>query len=108
MCIRIRRPVKVFLGTAFASALFTRADKAHTDCVYRAMLLLLLPLLLAGCAGGPRALGITGPQGSNLGTTPGPAPGEDPLDSPNAFQSGTRYSPSSGPTTGSGHYWGYN
>ena len=76
--------------------------------MYRVTLPLLLLLLLAGCAGGPQALGITGPQGSSLGTTPGPSPGEDPLDSPNAFQSGTRYSPSTSPTTGSGHYWGYN
>ena len=76
--------------------------------MYRVTLPLLLLLLLAGCAGGPQALGITGPQGSSLGTTPGPSPGEDPLDSPDAFQSGTRYSPSARPTTGSGHYWGYN
>jgi len=80
----------------------------QSNRVHRVTLFLLLLLPLAGCAGGPEALGITGPQGSNLGTTFGPAPGEDPLDSPNAFQSGTRYSPSTGPTTGSGHYWGYN
>lgn len=78
------------------------------DCVRRATVLLWFLLPLAGCAGGPQALGITGPRGSSLGTTPGPLPGEDPLDNPNAFQSGTRYSPSTGPTTGSGNYWGYN
>jgi hypothetical protein len=88
--------------------LFTAADKAQTYHVNRLTLLLLLVLPLAGCAGGPQALGITGPRGSSLGTTAGPQPGEDPLDSPNAYQAGTRYSPSSGPTTGSGHYWGYN
>lgn len=68
----------------------------------------LLLLLLAGCAGGPRALGITGPQGSSFGTAPGPPTGGDPLDNPSALESGTRYAPSIAPTTGSGRYWGYN
>lgn len=71
-----------------------------------ALLLILLPL--AGCAGGPQTLGITGPRGTDPAALPGPPPGEDPLDNPNAFQSGTRYSPSSGPSTGAGNYWGYN
>jgi len=70
---------------------------------------LLLPLLLlAGCAGGPAALGITGPHGSTLGTAPAPRPGTDPLDNPNALQSGVRYGPSMAPTTGGGRFWGYD
>jgi hypothetical protein len=76
--------------------------------VRQVTLLLMVLLALAGCAGGPQALGITGPGGSSLGTTAAPPPGQDPMDNPNTFQSGTRYSPSSGPTTGSGRYWGYN
>jgi hypothetical protein len=95
-------------GAAIVTALSTRIGKAQTDRVNRIALLLLLVLPFAGCASGPEALGVTGPRGSSLGTTPGPLPGQDPFDSPNAFQSGTRYSPSPGPTTGSGHYWGYN
>jgi hypothetical protein len=94
--------------TANASALFTRANKVQSNRVRQVTLLLLVLFALAGCAGGPQALGITGPRDSSLGTTPPPPPGQDPLDSPNTFQSGTRYSPSTGPTTGSGRYWGYN
>ena len=74
----------------------------------RVPLLLMLLLPLAGCAGGPQALGITGPHGSTLGRIPGPAAGQDPLDNPNALDSGTRYAPGIKPTTGSGRYWGYN
>lgn len=95
-------------GTAIGAPLLIASGKAQSDRVHRITLLLLLVVPLVGCAGGPQALGITGPRGTSLGTTTGPPPGEDPLDSPNAYQSGTRYSPSPGPTTGSGHYWGYN
>jgi hypothetical protein len=103
-----RGKVKAGHRPANGWALFTSVDKAHTFPVRQMTLLLLLLLPLAGCAGGPQALGITGPRDSSLGTTAAPPPGQDPLDSPNAFQSGTRYSPSTGPTTGSGRYWGYN
>jgi hypothetical protein len=74
----------------------------------RAGVLSLLLLSLAGCADGPAALGITGPQGSTVGVQAQPPSTEDPLDNPNALQSGVRYAPSPGPTTGSGHYWGYD
>ncbi len=102
------REVKAGDGAAIGSALFSGANKAQTNPMRQVTLLLLLLLPLAGCAGGPQALGITGPRGSSLGTTAPPPAGQDPLDSPNSFQSGTRYSPSSGPTTGSGRFWGYN
>ena len=65
-------------------------------------------LLLAGCAGGPGALGITGPQGSTLLAQPPAQPAEDPLENPNTLQSGVRYGPGPGPTTGGGHFWGYD
>ncbi|HEY1934150.1 MAG TPA: hypothetical protein VGG99_19245 [Acetobacteraceae bacterium] len=65
---------------------------------------MLALVLLAGCAEGPQALGITGPEGSTLGSTP---PSEQDLfDNPNVLQSGERYGPSSAPTTGKGRYWG--
>jgi hypothetical protein len=95
-------------GAASGPALFISAHKAQSYSVRKVTSLLLLLLPFAGCAGGPEALGITGPQGSSLGTTAPPPAGQDPLESPNTFQSGTRYSPSSGPTTGSGRFWGYN
>lgn len=72
---------------------------------------LALLLLLAGCAGGPQALGITGPQGESA--KPQPPPGAeaapvDPLDNPDIMQSGGRYGPGYVPTTGGGSFWGYN
>lgn len=70
----------------------------------RAIALLLTLLPLVACAGGPQALGITGPQDSTLGATPPPA--ADPMENPNLMQSGVRYAPSAAPTTGSGRYWG--
>jgi hypothetical protein len=72
----------------------------------RVIAILLLVLPLAGCAAGPQALGITGPQGSTLGNTPPSS--QDIFDNPNGMQSGDRYGPSAAPTTGSGRYWGNN
>lgn len=70
----------------------------------RAVVLVVLLLPLAACAEGPQAFGITGPQGSTLGTTP--PPNGDPLDNPDALLSGARYGPGSAPSTGGGRYWG--
>ena len=72
------------------------------------MILLALPLLLACCTAGPQALGITGPGTEGAAPPPVEAAPVDPLDNPNALQSGGRYGPSYVPTTGSGDYWGYN
>ena len=69
-------------------------------------ILLAVPLLLAGCAAGPQALGITGPGAQPAAPATEAAP--DPFDNPNAMQSGGRYGPSYAPTTGSGRYWGYD
>ena len=69
--------------------------------------LLLMLLLLAACAAGPQALGITGPQGSISAPATAPATG-DPLDNPDILQSGGRYGPNYAPTTGGGRFWGYN
>jgi len=66
---------------------------------------------LAGCASGPQALGITGPEGStDRGSAPAAAetPPTDPLDNPDIMQSGTRYGPSYSPSKGSSGFWGYN
>jgi hypothetical protein len=67
----------------------------------------LLPLL-AACAGGPQALGITGPNGGKSAPAAQTAPPVDPLDNPDTLQSGTRYAPSYAPSTGGGNFWGYN
>jgi hypothetical protein len=69
------------------------------------LVLLLLPL--AACAGGPQALGITGPQGSTAAPAT-PSPPLDPLDNPATLDSGTRYGPTYAPSTGGGNFWGYN
>jgi hypothetical protein len=69
------------------------------------LVLLLLPL--AACAEGPQALGITGPQGGK--SAPAAQPAElDPFDNPATLDSGTRYGPTYAPSTGGGHFWGYN
>jgi len=68
-------------------------------------LAVLLSLAVAACAESPGSLGITGP-GNN--SAAGTSPNTDPVDNPNALQSGGRYGPSYGPTTGAGHFWGYN
>jgi len=67
---------------------------------------MLLPL--AACAGGPQALGITGPQGGAPAAVVAPAPPADPFDNPEALQSGTRFGPSYTPSTSGGHFWGYD
>ena len=74
----------------------------------RAAMLLVLLLPFGGCAGGPSALGITGPQQGALTAEPAAKPAVDPLDNPETLQSGIRYGPGSGPTTGGGHFWGYD
>lgn len=69
----------------------------------------LLVLPVAACAGGPQALGITGPRGAAPAADVAPAPPTGgPLDDPATTQSGERYGPSYAPTTGGGHFWGYN
>jgi hypothetical protein len=74
----------------------------------RLLVLALVPLLpLAACAGGPQGLGITGPQGHPTAVE-APPPAADPLDAPDLLQSGSRYGPSTTPTTGGGHFWGYD
>jgi hypothetical protein len=70
-----------------------------------ALIVLLLPL--AACAGGPQALGITGPDGGKAGPVAAPAQ-PDPFDNPETLQSGGRYEPSYAPSTGGGNFWGYN
>jgi len=71
-----------------------------------AVILMLLPL--AACAGGPRAIGITGPDGATPEPAAAPAPANDPFENPDTLQSGTRYGPSYGPSTSGGHFWGYD
>jgi hypothetical protein len=80
---------------------------AHNAAMRVAMLFASLSLL-AGCAGGPRTLGITGPDGGKPPQTVQPEPSGDPFDNPETLQSGTRYGPNYAPTSGGGHYWGYN
>jgi hypothetical protein len=69
-------------------------------------MVLLSPL--AACAGGPQALGITGPDGGVPGSAAAPAPPVDPFDNPETLQSGGRYGPNYAPTTNGGHFWGYD
>lgn len=64
--------------------------------------MLILCLLLGGCAATPQSLGITGP-GKQAAA---PAPPSDPLDNPATLQSGARYEPNITPTTNGGRYWG--
>ena len=72
----------------------------------RAIGMLGLLLLLAGCADDPKSLGITGPGPQ---TVPKP-----PEDTGNSYQMGAPttsngYAPSyNGPTTGPTGFWGYN
>jgi hypothetical protein len=72
----------------------------------RAIGTLGLLLLLAGCAGDPRSLGITGPGPQDV-----PKP---PVDDGNNYQAGAPQTGSGysatygGPTTGSTGFWGYN
>jgi len=73
---------------------------------YFALIVLFLPL--AACAGGPQALGITGPNGGKAAPAAAPPPAGDPFDNPESLQSGTRYGPSYAPSSGGGHFWGYN
>jgi hypothetical protein len=64
-----------------------------------------LLLLLAGCVGDPKSLGITGP-----GARPVPQPEADTGNSyqMGSPQTGTGYGPSYGQSTGSSGFWGYN
>jgi hypothetical protein len=71
-----------------------------------ALIVLLMPL--AACAGGPQALGITGPEGATPAPAAAPAPPTDPFDNPDTLQSGGRYGPSYAPTTNGGRFWGYD
>jgi hypothetical protein len=73
----------------------------------RFIVLLVLLLPLAACAGGPQALGITGPDGGKDGPAAA-APLPSPLDNPETLQSGGRYGPSYAPSTGGGRFWGYD
>ena len=71
----------------------------------RTILAVSLLACLAGCAGDPRSLGITGPgvpappvqtdEDANGGLTNGP-------------DIGTTYRPGMQPGTGGGRFWGYN
>lgn len=67
-------------------------------------IMLLLCLLLGGCAATPQSLGITGP-GRQSAVPSAPA---NPLNDPDALQSGARYAPNYKPTTDGGRFWGYN
>ena len=81
------------------------------NAAMRVVLLIMTLLPLAACAGGPQALGITGPQGVGATSLPpqtGATEQTDPLDNPDLQQPGTRYGPSIAPSTGSGNFWGYN
>ncbi len=80
--------------------------KAHTTPM-RFLVLLVLLLPLAACAGGPQALGITGPNGGEPARAVLPTP-PNPLDNPETLQSGGRYGPSYAPSTGGGNFWGYD
>lgn len=62
-------------------------------------------LLLAGCAGDPGAMGITGP---GTQAVPAPARNDGEASSLGATQAGTYYGASTGPTTGTHGFWGYN
>ena len=68
------------------------------------VILLLLPLFLAACGTNPAALGITGAPMAE----PPPDPGETQTGIPGAPNTGTQLSPSLGPNTGAGKFWGYN
>ena len=61
-------------------------------------------LILSACASDPAALGITGAQPAE----PPPDPGEVQTGITGAPSVGTRLSPSLGPNTGAGKFWGYN
>ena len=65
-------------------------------------------VVLAGCSGGPQALGITGPEGGASPPAAAAPPPSDPFDNPETLQSGGRYAPSYTPSTNGGHFWGYN
>ena len=67
-------------------------------------ILLMLPLLLAACGTDPAKLGITGAPMAE----PPPDPGETQTGIPGAPNTGTQLSPSLGPNTGAGKFWGYN
>jgi hypothetical protein len=81
--------------------------QAHIGAM-RCTILFALLLPLAACATGPSALGITGPQGGPPASAAEPPPSSDPFDNPDTLQSGSRYGPSYGPSSGGGHFWGYN
>ncbi len=74
----------------------------------RFLALSILLLAVAGCADGPQALGITGPEGGKNAPVAAPVPPLDPFDNPDTMQSGGRYGPSYTPTSGGGHFWGYD
>ncbi len=70
----------------------------------RAAAALLFLLGLAACSGDPAAYGITGPGAMR----PVPGPRDTTVDAPAIPDTGTVYGPSVVPSTGGGHYWGYN
>lgn len=74
----------------------------------RIVILVAILSLLAACAGGPQALGITGPDGGKPTAAARPVQPTDPLDNPATLESGTRYGPSYTPSSGGGNFWGYN
>jgi hypothetical protein len=74
----------------------------------RIVLILGLALVLAACSGDPRSYGITGP-GPQLAPAPVAEPtGQDINTVPGVPTSGSYYGPSTGPTSGSTGFWGYN
>jgi hypothetical protein len=70
----------------------------------RHALMLGVLLALAGCAGSPADLGITGP------TPPAPPQGFDDgtVERPGLPDAGAGYGPSVTPSTGGGRYFNYN
>jgi hypothetical protein len=61
-------------------------------------------LVLAGCAGSPADLGITGPAPP----VPAPLPDDSTVDRPGLPDAGAGYGPSVTPSTGGGRYYNYN
>ena len=84
-----------------------KARPAQIGTMLRMVTVLCLCGLLAGCAGGPQSLGITGP-GPTGATTPQPYVAADPAESVESLGNAARYAPNMVPTTGGGRYWGYN
>ena len=68
-------------------------------------LVLIAALAVAGCAGSPQSLGITGP-----GAPPATAPASDDstISNPGIPDAGGGYGPSIGPAPSGGKYYNYN